>query len=61
VDPLVLHHFLDFQIREGDLPVQTIVFTIAWGQVFAFPMDIAATVVLKQSSFKEVMQNLILP
>ena len=35
-------------------------FTITCGQVFAFPMDIAATVVLNKSPPREMTQNLIL-
>ena len=60
MDLEVLRHFLDFWIQVGDFKIQTRVFAIALGQVFAFPMDIAATVVLNKSPCKEVTQNLIL-
>jgi hypothetical protein len=53
-------HFLDFWIQDGYLPLQTRVFTITIGQVFAYPMDLAATVMLKRCPSKKMFSNLLL-
>ncbi len=52
--------FLDFLIQEGDLPSQMGVFTITIGWVFAYLMDIAATVVLNKCPSKKIFSNLFL-
>jgi hypothetical protein len=55
-----LIHFLNFWIHEGDLPLRTRVFAITIGQIFAHPMDIAATVVLNRCPSKKMFSNLFL-
>ncbi len=52
--------FLDFWIKEGDLPSQMRVFTITIGWVFAYPMDLAATAMLNKYPFKKMFRNLFL-
>ena len=56
----VLHHFLDFWVQDGDFRTQMRVFTITIGQVFAYPIDKSATVVLNKFPPREMTKNLIL-
>ncbi len=56
-----LIHFLNFWIHEGDLPLRTRVFAITIGQIFAHPMDIAATVVLNRCPSKKMFPKSVPP
>ncbi len=60
IERTALIYFLEFWIQEGDSPSQTREFTITISRVFAYWMDIAATVVSNRCPSKKMFTNLFL-